>query len=73
MNPVELGPENDCAGEAQQQRHIKKPQLSDSNENLGMGPRWVADSKIDWPTNRRSKHNFSVSFRESELVENCCC
>jgi hypothetical protein len=29
-------------------------QLSDSNKNLVVSPRWVLYSKTDWPTNRRS-------------------
>jgi hypothetical protein len=30
------------------------PQLSDSNKNLVLGPRWVLHSKTDRPTDRRS-------------------
>jgi hypothetical protein len=30
------------------------PQLSDSNKNLVVSPRWVLYSKTDWPTDRRS-------------------
>jgi hypothetical protein len=30
------------------------PQLSDSNKNLVISPRWVLDTKTDWPTDRRS-------------------
>jgi hypothetical protein len=32
----------------------KNPQLSDSNKNLVVSPRWVLDTKTDWPTDRRS-------------------
>jgi hypothetical protein len=31
-------------------------------------PRWVPDTKTDWPTNHRSKHNFN-SFNDSSSVE----
>jgi hypothetical protein len=35
--------------------HINKnQQLSDSNKNLVVSPRWVLYSKTDWPTDRRS-------------------
>jgi hypothetical protein len=27
-----------------------------------MGPRWVPDTKADWPTGRRSQNNFNFSF-----------
>jgi hypothetical protein len=53
MNPAGLGSENDCAGEGQQQLHTTdpssghrgrptstNPQLSDSNKNLVLGPKW---------------------------------
>jgi hypothetical protein len=66
-SPTGLGPENDCAGEGQQQLYTTdpssrqrerpkstNPQLSDSNKNVVVGPRWVLYSKIDWPTDRRS-------------------
>jgi hypothetical protein len=45
-----LGPDNDCAGEGQQQDPSSRqrerpistnPQLSDSNKNLVVSPRWV--------------------------------
>jgi hypothetical protein len=29
-------------------------QLSDSNKNLVLSPRWLLYSNIDWPTDRRS-------------------
>jgi hypothetical protein len=61
MSPVGLGPENGCAGEDQQHfsRHRERPtstnpQLSDSNKNLVVSPRWVLDTKTDWLTDRRS-------------------
>jgi hypothetical protein len=66
-SPMGLGPENDCAGEGQQellttdpasrQRGRPKstnPQLSASNKNLAVSPRWVLYSKTDWPTDRLS-------------------
>jgi hypothetical protein len=34
------------------------PQLSDGNKNLVLGSRWVFDTITDWPTDRRSWHNF---------------
>jgi hypothetical protein len=67
MRPTILGPENDCAGESQQklqktdpffcQRErpaSTNPQLSDSNKNQVVSPRWMLYSKIDWPTDRLS-------------------
>jgi hypothetical protein len=67
MSPAGLGPENDCAGEAQQQLYMADPssrqterptstnqQLSDSNKNLVVSPRWVLYTKTDSPTDRRS-------------------
>jgi hypothetical protein len=39
------------------------PQLSESNRNLVMGPRWVPNTKRDWPTDRRSHHNFDFGFQ----------
>jgi hypothetical protein len=66
-SPTGLGPENDCAGEGQQQLQTTEsssrqregptstnPQLSDSNKNLVVSPKWVLYSKTDWPTDRRS-------------------
>jgi hypothetical protein len=32
----------------------KNPQWFESNKNLIIGPRWGLDTKIDWPTDRRS-------------------
>jgi hypothetical protein len=65
MSPAGLRPENDLAGEDQQQLHTTdpsfrqrgrpisiKPQLSDSNKNLVLGRKWMLDTKIDWPTSR---------------------
>jgi hypothetical protein len=66
-SPTGLGPENDCAGEDQQQlkttdpssRQRERPtstntQLSDSNKNLVVSLRYVLYSKTDWPIDRRS-------------------
>jgi hypothetical protein len=33
--------------------HINKA-ATHSNRNPVLGPRWVLDTKIDWPTDRRS-------------------
>jgi hypothetical protein len=58
-SPTELGPEHDYAGERQQQlemtdqssrqreRLTTNPQLSNSNKNLVVSPRWVLYSKTD--------------------------
>jgi hypothetical protein len=67
MSPEGLGHENDSAGEGKKQLQTTdpssiqrrrptstKPKLSDSNKNLALGPRWVLDTKIDWPTDCRS-------------------
>jgi hypothetical protein len=35
---------------------VRDPQVSDSNKNLFVSPRWVLYSKTDWPTDRRSQH-----------------
>jgi hypothetical protein len=66
-SPTGLGPEYDYAGEGQHncKRETRplvresaptstNPQLSDSNKNLVVSPKWVLYSKIDWPTDRRS-------------------
>jgi hypothetical protein len=34
--------------------HINKPATNCNNKNLVVSPRWVLDTKTDWPTNRRS-------------------
>jgi hypothetical protein len=65
MSPAGLGPENDFAGEGQQQNlkdrpvvlserapHINKP-ATDSNKNLVLGPQmgaWHQDRLADWPS-----------------------
>jgi hypothetical protein len=66
-SPKALGPENDCAGEGQQElqtidpsfrlrggRTSTNPQLSDGNKNMVISPRWVLYSKSDWQTDRWS-------------------
>jgi hypothetical protein len=66
-SPKGLGPDNDCAGEDQQQLQTTdpssrqrerptstNPQLSDNNKDLVVSPRWVLYSKTDWTTDRRS-------------------
>jgi hypothetical protein len=49
--------------------------MSDSNENLTMGPSWGTDTKTGWPTDRRSQNNLNlgcemieVSALQAELV-----
>jgi hypothetical protein len=71
LSPTGLRPEQDCAGEDQQQQEITdpsscqrghytvtNPQLSKENfrekEKFVAGPRWVPDTKTDWPTDRWS-------------------
>jgi hypothetical protein len=43
---------------------ITNPQLSEENfkkkEKLVVGPRWVPDTKTDWPTDCRSSLNFNL-------------
>jgi hypothetical protein len=66
-SPKGLEPENECAGDGQQQLQTTdpssrqrerptstKPQLSEINQDLVVSPRWVLYSKIDWPTDRQS-------------------
>jgi hypothetical protein len=61
--PTGLGPGNDCPGEGQQQMLTTDPsfhqrerptstnaQMSDSNKNLVVSPRWVFYSHTDWPS-----------------------
>jgi hypothetical protein len=66
LSPAGLRPERDCSGEDQQQQSsrqrgrykITNPQLSKKifkeKEKLVAGPRWVPDTKTDWPTDYRS-------------------
>jgi hypothetical protein len=84
-SPTGLGPENDCAGEGQEQlqatdpssrergRPIStNPQLFDSNKNLVASPRWVLYSKTDWPTDRRSSYKTQtqlLDIREAVKTE----
>jgi hypothetical protein len=76
-SPTGLRPENDCAGEGQQllqttdpscrQRErptSTNPQLSDSNKNLVVSPRWVLYSKTDWQTSV----GRNISIRVSQSV-----
>jgi hypothetical protein len=46
-------------------------QLSNSKKNLVLGPRWGLDTKIDWPTDRRSQHNFvfGLTVQSAKSVE----
>jgi hypothetical protein len=65
-SPKGLGPDNDCAGEGQQQLQTTdpssrqrerptstNPQLSESNQDLVVSPRRMLYSKTDWPADRR--------------------
>jgi hypothetical protein len=66
-SPTGLRPEIDSAGEGQLQFYMTDPssrqkerpistnlQLSDSNKDLVVSPRWVLYSQTDWPADRRS-------------------
>jgi hypothetical protein len=66
-SPMGLGPDNDCAGEGQQQLQKTDPsslqrerptltnsQPSDNIIDLVASPRWVLYSKRNWPTDRLS-------------------
>jgi hypothetical protein len=37
-------------------------QVSDSNKNLVVSPRWVLDTKIDWPTNLRPNITLTMTM-----------
>jgi hypothetical protein len=39
------------------------------NKNLVVSPRWVFYSKTDWPTDRRSKHNFDFDFDTDRNID----
>jgi hypothetical protein len=39
----------------------RKPQMSDSNKNLVMGPKWGPDTKMDWQTDRRLQNNLNLN------------
>jgi hypothetical protein len=67
MSPAKFGPENDWLARAsrncKQQIHpvIRKGATHQQTRKclkvikiLSWGPRWVLDTKIDWPTARRS-------------------
>jgi hypothetical protein len=46
---------NDRSSSRQRERPTSpNPQLSDSNKNLVVSPRWMFYSKTHWPTDRRS-------------------
>jgi hypothetical protein len=63
VSPAGLGPKNECAGEDQQRLYASSrqrgrpistnPELSDSNNNLVMGPRWEPHTKTDRLTERQ--------------------
>jgi hypothetical protein len=66
---VKFWPENDCTGEGKQQLQTTapysrqknrpkstNPQLSESNKNLVVSPRWMFYSKRYWPTDSRSQY-----------------
>jgi hypothetical protein len=42
------------------------PQISDSNKDLVLSPRWVLYFKTDWPTDRRLQHNFDFDSNQGE-------
>jgi hypothetical protein len=45
--------------------HKKEPQMSTGNwkeKNLVAGPRWVPDTKTDWPNDRKSSYKFDLTF-----------
>jgi hypothetical protein len=67
VSPAGLGPEDDSAGEGQQQLSTTdpasrqrghptstNPQLSNSKKNLVLGPKRGLDTKTVWPTDRLS-------------------
>jgi hypothetical protein len=73
-----LGSENDCVSEGQQQfyttdpssRQRKRPtstnpQLSDSNKNVVVSPRWMFYSETDWLTETWSKHKTQTQEQRS--------
>jgi hypothetical protein len=79
---VGLGPENDCAGRLSSSCELQTPftcqkgrptssnlQLSESNKNLVMGPRWVPDRKTDWPTDRQLQHNFGFDLIRTSIPD----
>jgi hypothetical protein len=81
MSPAVIGPENDCAGEGQQQlyttdsssRRRGRPtstnqQLSDSNINLVLGPRWVLDRKMDGPKQLYFGCVPQGAWRQDEMI-----
>jgi hypothetical protein len=37
--------------------------VSDSNQNLVMGLRWLPHTEPDWPIDRRSQYIFSISLQ----------
>jgi hypothetical protein len=80
--PKGLGPKKDYAGKGQQ--HIQKTdppsrqrerltstslQLSESNKDLVLSPRWVLCSKTDWLTARRLLYNFDFDFDQKSVAE----
>jgi hypothetical protein len=45
---------NNTSSRQRERPRSTKKQLSNSNKDLALRPRWVLYSKIDWPTDRRS-------------------
>jgi hypothetical protein len=39
-----------------------KQTRSYQKKKLVLIPKWVLDTKTDWPTNRRLQHNFDFDF-----------
>jgi hypothetical protein len=44
--------------------HQETSNCQTKNKNLVIGSRWESDTKIDWPTDRRSYFNFNFNFSE---------
>jgi hypothetical protein len=72
-----FGPELDCSGKAQKQLYeqitdtsshqrgrptSRIPHLSERKKSLVMGFRWEIDTKIDWPTDRRSQYTSTLNL-----------
>jgi hypothetical protein len=84
LSPAGLGPENDCAGEDQQQLQTTDPpsrqrgrpttrnlQLSNSNKNLVLVPRQGLDIETDWPTDYRSNITLTLKLASASNVSDC--
>jgi hypothetical protein len=76
-SPMGLGPESDCAAEAQEQSTdpsshqrgrptLTTLQLPDMNTNLVMDPRGVPGIKTDWPI------DWWSNISSASVVLRCC-